>query len=1129
MSQYTKKNMKKKKLNRLVMFLIYTFFLVIVLGVIAAGTVLQLVQSIIAETPPITNYDIYELLEENSVIYDINGVQFEKVSDGGVRTIIPYEDIDKDIIDAFVAVEDKTFFEHDGFNFVRLVGAVIEALKNDTSPSGTSTITQQYARNMYLADTRFDKGQEGFIRKIKEAHYATDLEEHLSKEQIIASYLNTIELGANVQGIQAATQRYFSKDADDVDYIEAAILAGIPKASSRYAPFTIIDKNDVTDGHYVLGEHADEYAIVFNENMLERFKVVLYAMKTNSVITKEQYDYALDYATSYKIIERFVPGAFRNEDISSYFADMVKEDVLGALIEEKNITKLEAERMLYGAGLQIYSTLDLELQKKVEAAYNSDDFNPTFDAATRRAVVAFQKKYSLGTDGIVGPDTLNKLAELGLIERDKFLKENYWEWMIEDEIVLLKQALEKEGLLFRTVANLPVIEAYRDKSRNILHLIENENDDVIGSIISLNDLDTLVNANAELVVNPNDYYFDNDGNLVLKHSKAFNFYRVFNADGTEKGIDLFIKDAYRSDPTFETRLLGAKEFYDEKVSIQEMYIFKGKTIKIGYEYKSFDRRRNIVIDKSFFEINPTFYTIGESGELLINKVFYNISSTGVIQPQSAMVVIDYRTGELRALVGGRNIAGQRVYNRALNPRQPGSSIKPLGVYIPALDSGLTTSTVFDDVPHYDNKGKRWPKNWYEHQAYKYWGIMTMREAIEMSNNVIAVKVADRLGVDLLIPYLQKFGISTLDLEGPVHDRNLSAVALGGMSVGTTPLDMAGAYGAIANGGTRNETITFTKVTDKYGKVILENVPEKTFVVEENVAFLMHDMLQSGARVGLAKTAAIRENNEGIPIAGKTGTTSSKHDAWFIGYTGYYAASVWIGNDVQVPLSQGSTIAAKFWKGAMQSIHEDLADKGFKSYEEVGLVTMEVDSKSGKIPTPLSYRDPEGSTVITELFIPGTEPTEYDDIHKESIYCSESNRLITPYCPESTYISVVTRTRVDPGYYSFAIKDNIYMAPRYGSATDFDYAAYTNNPNSPYCFIHTGVVRTAQTTVSILGNIGTTDLADGQKLTTESIIITTIHKAVYNVDAGSRINNQGTIVTTENIVIYPWQIESYTRK
>lgn len=1125
-----KKRVKKKA--HLGRTLLYIFFFLFVLGLIGAAAGVVVVRNIIADTPPIENYDINTMLAENSVVYDHEGIVLQKLSDSGVRTIVQYDAIDEDIKNAFIAVEDKTFNTHNGFNYIRLIGAVLEGITSGSSPAGTSTITQQYARNMYLPQTRFAKGQAGYIRKIKEAYYTVDLEKHLSKNEILTAYLNTIDLGANVSGIQAATQRYFSKNANDVNYIEAAILAGIPKANTRFSPFTIKKNEDVTADDYVLGEDNAELTIVFNERCLDRFKVVVTVMYNNGIITKEERDQAL--ATDIKTLLK--PGRFISEDISSYFIDMLKDDVVDALVNEKGLTEEEAVKQLYSGGLHIYSTLDLNLQKKLDASYNSEEFSNAFDQQTRNAVVAFQKKYNLGRDGVAGPKTIEKLGALGLMDLEKITTKIFQMGVVNDDVILLKQALEKDGLLYKRNENMPSIVVYRDAKGHILSATKDDNDSVVGTRLMLNKYDVIVDENESLVLPKTDYKFDAQGNLVLSKNRSLLFNTAYDKDGNSQGIDIFIKDAYKSDPSFERRLSGASNFYSERVSIEEMYIFKGKTIKVPYADKGLDENKNLVIYKSFIEENPDFYTISEDGSLRIAKAFYDISKTGIIQPQSAMVVMDQKTGHLKAIVGGRNITGQRIYNRATNPRQPGSAIKPISVYLPAVDSGITAATPFDDVPRYDGNGNRWPQNWYDHEEFKYRGIMTVREAIEVSNNVIAVKIAELIGVDKCFQYLKKLGITTLRESGSVTDNNLSAVALGGMSDGLTPLELTNAFGTIANGGVRNKTLTFTKITDKNGNIILENKGEKTFVVDEKVAYVVHDMMYTGAVRGLAKTATLRPGNTGIPIAGKTGTTSSKHDAWFVGYSPYYVAGMWIGNDMQVPLDEGSASAARYWRDIMKTLHEGLPDKSFKKPEEVGLIGMNVDSKSGKIPTPLTARDPQ-NTIIKEWFIPGTQPTEKDDIHVEVTICKDSGKLATPYCPASSLTTSVKRLRLDadysptanlkPGQAPYAIKDSIYTIPRsYLDTTGVDFVKEATNPKSPYCHLHTSVIYTANSTASMLVGVRMIDQADGQKIVADSIVIKTVHEKLYNVDAGSRINKSGTLIATDGTAIYPWQIASF---
>lgn len=1133
MSQTQSRTKKKKKKGGFKRFLFYSFIVLFVVGVIAAGAGFSFVKRILDDTPEITEYNIDKLLDQNSYLYDKDGNLIQLIQDGRIRTVVGLDKIDQDIIDAFIAIEDKTFYEHNGFNYVRLIGSIVESLQTGRTPAGTSTITQQYARNMYLPGIRTEKS---YIRKIKEAYYTVQIEENLDKDQILAAYLNTIDLGSNISGVEAAAQRYFSKNANDVDYIEAAILAGIPKATSTYGPFINIANESVTSEMIVLGDHDDGMKIIFNDGMIDRFKTVIFAMQTNGFIDEAQADYAYEYADSRQIIERFHPGTFTNIKIQSYFEDMVKDEVVTKLMNELKLTREEAINKMYGGGLHIYSTLDVRIQDILTKNYEGEPFNNVFNNDTTNAVIQFQKKYDIDPIGIVGPATIEKMTNLGLVESGALTQSSYQAGMTNDEVIIIKNALESAGFLFRINKNLPSAEAYRDANKNILQLIENSNKTVIGSKRLMNSYNYVVNNEGQYIIHSGEYTIDAAGNITLLKDKSLNFYNVTNPDGS-KGIEAFIKDVYKSNPNSERVLVGARNYYSEMVAIDELYIYKGRNLVIPFEYKSFDADNNLVISAAYKQSKPDFYTIDGNGNLMISPDYYGISEQGVIQPQSAMVVIDYHTGELRAVIGGRNVEGRKIYNRAVNPRQPGSSIKPIGVYTPALDKGITVATVFDDVPRYNANGVRWPTNYFDYSAVKYKGIMTVREALNDSNNVVAVKVAETVGVENAIPYLKKFGISTLVTEGAVNDVNLSAVALGGMTNGVTPFDITSAYGAIGNGGTRNETITFTKIVDKDGNVLIDNTPEQTFVVDEPVAYLMQDLMVSASKVGLGKRAAIRPGNVGIPVAGKTGTTSNKNDAWFVGYTPYYVAGLWIGNDIQVSLTNGSSSSADFWKVIMTEIHEGYADKAFKTPEEVGLIAMNVDNKSGKIPTALSYRDPEGNTIIREYFIPGTQPTEEDDIHVAVTTCSESGKLITQYCPSRTHVSKVVRVRLDPNYdpnakgYHYAIADDAYTVPR--SYIQGSVVSSAGASDSNFCFIHTEVPWTAQAAANKLSGVPMYQFGSDELLIGQSIIIKTIHHASFKVDAGSRINSKGTIIaldisdpSTLYNVIYPWQIASF---
>ncbi len=1123
---------KKKSLGKI---LLYIFLVAFILGILVLGVVYKYVSDILAETPPIEVYDINVLLSQNSFIYDNQGNLIERVEDNGLRTVVSYDKIDDDIKKAIVAVEDKTFWEHHGFNYVRLAGAVIESFSSGKDPKGTSTITQQYARNMYLPETRFASGAAGYKRKVQEAYYAVELEKNLSKEDILSAYLNTIEFGNNTKGIQAATTRYFSKNADDIDYIEAAILAGIPQANTTYSPFKIVKTQDVEATDYVLGQDSDDRSIVFNESCLERYQIVLKVMLENGAITQEEYD----YAKNFDIKQKLKPTSLQTSELSSYFTDMVKREVIRKFMERDGMSEEDARNLLYRGGLRIYSTMDSGMQKHIDGLFEGEPFTTVYDNPTSNAVRDFQTRYGLEITGVADANTIQKMVDVGMLRTGEINAIDYYIGVDSEDVLRLKQALQKAGLLYKENSSMPGMQAYRDANKNILKLDENLwEKTILGSSVMLNYYYNIINPENQLVISPDNYYTDDNGDIVFVAGKMFNFY--FPED-EESEIELLIKNAYKCRENNVVVLYGGNQFYYQKVSIPEMYIYNGYSVRIPKEYKSRNANGEFVLSKDFISNNPDVITQAEDGTLYVNEEHYGMSRQGIIQPQAAITVIDYRTGHLLAVAGGRNVEGQMIYNRATNPRQPGSSIKPLGVYTPCLDNGFNPTSIIEDIPTYTPSGYRWPQNW----DYIYHGSITLREAVEQSGNVAAVKFLRLIGEQKGIEYLQKFGISTLKLDGDVNDLNVSAIALGGMSHGVTNFDMTGAYGALANGGVRKDTITFTKISDKNGNVVFENKPKETFVVSEQVAWLMQDILYSTANGGfMNKLTAIRAGNVGIPVVGKTGTTSNKYDIWYCGYTPYYASSVWMGSDINLELSDGSLTAARYWTKANQIIHEGYADKGYKSGTDLGLIRVTVDAKSGMLPSALSYKDPSGKGVITDWFIPGNQPGKVDNNRVSVAICNESGKIASPFCPSQNRSIRVYRRRIEPvpaRAAGIGISDSAEIIPSsfsslVGNASgmiegseDIDYVEMAKlGLADPYCYIHTGEDRTDELTSDILSGVGTIANSGGGKIITESIIITRHYGEPVNVDAGSQIYESGVIVTTSGVSIYPWQIKSFER-
>ena len=329
-------------------------------------------------------------------------------------------------------------------------------------------------------------------------------------------------------------------------------------------------------------------------------------------------------------------------------------------------------------------------------------------------------------------------------------------------------------------------------------------------------------------------------------------------------------------------------------------------------------------------------SIAQEGDKYDEKIIFSP------QPQASAVVMDQYTGEVKALVGGR---GKKQSNRSLNRatgslRQPGSAFKIVAVYAPALDSaGQSLGTVTKDEP-FERNGKSY-KN-----AYKgFKGNVTMRTAIQDSVNISALKTFEEITPQLGFEYSEKLGIQTLvkskKINGKVYSDLQLPTALGGITDGVYNLEMTGAYAAIANGGVYNTPIFYTKILDHEGNVLIDNTSKSKTALRESTAYLLTSAMEDVVKQGTGKETMLPN----MPVAGKTGTTTSRVDIWFCGYTPYYTCSVWVGFDDNKELPNGN-YNQKLWKGIMSRIHKNLPYKDFKMPNTVA--KKKVCSISGKV-------------------------------------------------------------------------------------------------------------------------------------------------------------------------------------
>ena len=346
------------------------------------------------------------------------------------------------------------------------------------------------------------------------------------------------------------------------------------------------------------------------------------------------------------------------------------------------------------------------------------------------------------------------------------------------------------------------------------------------------------------------------------------------------------------------------------------------------------------------------YVLQYGAEVLAERCTYTL------EPQSSITIMDQYTGYVKAIVGGR---GEKTASLTLNratttTRQPGSTFKIVSTYAPAIDAeGVSLGTVYVDEPYNYSNGRP-----VKNASGSFGGPTTVRDAIRRSVNIVAVKCLTEITPALGYDYLLKFGFTTLD---PEHDP-FQPMALGGIWNGVTNLELTASYAAIANGGEYIKPMFYTKITDQYGNIVLENTPETTQVLKPTTASLLTNAMQDVVTGGTG--TACRLNN--MPVAGKTGTTSDYRDLWFAGYTPYFTCSVWAGYDNNEVLPKADTYRSyhkNLWRKIMNRIHEGMEYTNFQTTE--GLTRVAICPASGCLALetcPNRY---------TELFTPETVP------------------------------------------------------------------------------------------------------------------------------------------------------------
>ncbi len=461
-----------------------------------------------------------------------------------------------------------------------------------------------------------------------------------------------------------------------------------------------------------------------------------------------------------------------------------------------------------------------------------------------------------------------------------------------------------------------------------------------------------------------------------------------------------------------------------------------------------------------------YSTLNPDVQAAVEAVYQNLDNipktASSQQLQSGIVIIDNKTGDVVAVAGGvGEKQGSLILNRATQSYlSPGSTIKPVSVYAPALELGLITpATVMDDTPYSFTDARHWPKN----SDSIYRGLMNINEAVGLSINTIPVKLVAQMTPEYSFEFAkEKMGLSTLvssyvNAAGDTFsDVDLAPLAMGGLTRGVTVKAMAQAYATFANEGVYREARTYTKVVDSDGKVVLDNTQQSHVAMKDMTAWYITYMLENTVESGTGTAAQIAN----MTVAGKTGTTTSDFDRWFAGYTPYYTGVVWCGYDdpEEVVLTDSSTNPAiVLWQKVMEQVHDGLPNKEFN--KPTNVVECTVCRDSGLLMTDACREDPRGSRAVTVELSLYDVPTQNCDVHKEVEICGASGHVVNEYCKQvegntTKTVGLLDVSRAFP-VRGITVQDQAYAVPNDSLPAGY-YPALSPDVDAinVECYIHT---------------------------------------------------------------------------
>lgn len=842
---------------------------------------------------PETSKNMSDSFRQTSSIFREDGTLLEKIESTEFRTNVSLSQIPKDLQHAFIAIEDRRFYQHKGIDPRGIAGSLLQNLSAGRVVRGGSTITQQLVKNVYLSS------EMSLTRKITEAYLSLRLETTMEKDEILEAYLNRVNLGQGAYGVQGAAQTYFSKNVEDLDLAECALLAGIVKSPREYQPFLRLPEggdlpNEEPMGHIEVS--GETYFLYFNPKSLERQKIVLSAMRDMGFIDDERYRVAYEE----DVRSHLHPVEKRPHRWSSYATDFIRSQATDLIAKHYLIPQDVAEEKLFDGGFRIVTTIDDTLQHNVEDIFrNFSDLLLSRTPSSQGAHMLSLSRDSFGN--VIDPQG----------EVSFFLRENL----------------------------------YDDAGR--------------------------------LVLSPDDYHVDPDGNLALAR-------RLFaSVDGS-----LRLRDSYVID---ENRLFYS--YTEERLPFsEEEFSLQGDWVLIHH---------NALKSKNLFDFSKDVLTLSLP------------EATRLLQPQGSCIVVDNDSSTVKAIVGGLDLDSrrQKILNRVLaSPRQPGTALLPFSVYGPALQQGALPSASYDDRL-YDVDGQWWPTN----PSGTYYGEVTMRRAFETGSHPVPYEILKDGPFTRSMNFLQRVGLFrplhpesdaiVSDVENrEKNDFTFDALSQGNLVRGTTLYDLTASYEALSKNGTYRLPYAISEIRDAEGNLIFQlNKNGAVPAMNEDVAFYLRDMMRTNVLRGGAKLAHIR----GLETAAVLGTNKFSSDLWVMGLTPRYTIGTWLGCDrPSVSLSDSPSMAFAVWRQVASSLPHD--NKTFEIPEGMG--TIKISNKSGLLATSATRA---AGAAVDEFFRDGRGPKEFCPHHQSLLICETSGLLATQFCPEETVARKIFYLRDNP--------------------------------------------------------------------------------------------------------------------